>query len=77
MLRAVLSLPECEKVLSRQQVTYFGEKFPTLAEGPADDADFAVIRFSAGETNGTWQPGYYRLDSNLTELNDVLRELAR
>ena len=77
MLRAVLSLPEFEQVVSRQPVTYFGEKFPTLKEGPAGDVDFAVIRFSSGETNGHWQPGYYRLDSDLNQLNDALRQLAR
>jgi len=77
MLRAVLSVPECERVISQQRVTYFGEKFPTLVEGSAGNADFAVIRFSVGETNGHWQPGYYRLDSDLGALNDLLRELAR
>jgi hypothetical protein len=77
MLRAVLSLPEFEKVASKRPVTYFGEKFPTLTEGPAGEVDFAVIRFSVSETNGRWQPGYYRLDSDLNQLNDALRELAR
>ena len=77
MLRAVLSVTECERVVSRQPVTYFGEKFPGLAEGPAGEADFAVLRFSAAETNGTWRPGYYRLDSDLGLLNELLRELAR
>jgi hypothetical protein len=77
MLRAVLSMNECEQVVSQKSMTYFGDKFPGLADGPAGEADFAVLRFGQGETDGSWQPGYYRLDSNLTELNDLLRELAR
>lgn len=77
MLRAVLSVPEFERVVSHHPVTYFGEKFPSRTEGPAGKVDFAVIRFSAAETNGHWQPGYYRLDSDLNQLNNALRELAR
>jgi hypothetical protein len=77
MLRAVLSLNECEKVVSQHSVTFFGENFPSLSEGPSGTSDFAVLKFAQEETQGNWQPGFYRLDSDLGELNDVLRDLQR
>lgn len=77
MLRAVLSLNECERVVSKHSVTFFGERFPSLTEGNTGGGDFAVLRFGPEETNGHWQPGFYRLESDLVELNDLLRDLQR
>jgi len=77
MLRAVLSVNECEKVVSQLRVQFFGENFPHGAETPADARDFAVLRFAADETNGKWKPGFYRVDSDLNQLNDALRDLQR
>jgi len=77
MLRAVLSLNECEQVLSRHKPQFFGETFPSVAAGTADAQDFAVLRFDAKEGSGKWKPGFYRLDSDLNQLNDALRELQR
>ena len=77
MLRAVLSVNECERVVSKYPVTFFGESFPSLSEGQAGVGDFAVLRFAAEETVGNWRPGFYRLDSDLVELNDALRDLQR
>jgi hypothetical protein len=77
MLRAVLSLNECERVLSRHTVEFFGETFPNFAAGPTDGHDFAVLRFAADETDGKWKPGFYRVDSDLNQLNEALRELQR
>jgi hypothetical protein len=77
MLRAVLSLPECEQVVSKHPVRFFGESFPNLTDGPADASDFAVLRFAANETNGKWKAGFYRVESDLTAVNDALRDLQR
>ena len=77
MLRAVLSLPECEQVASKHHVQFFGETFPSFSEGPTDARDFAVLRFAAEETNGKWKPGFYRVESDLNQLNDDLRDLQR
>jgi hypothetical protein len=77
MLRAVLSMPECERVVSKHAITFFGENFPSLSDGQAGGGDFAVLRFAAEETSGKWQPGFYRLESDLGELNDALRDLQR
>ena len=76
MLRAVLSINECEQVVSKHTATFFGENFPSL-EGDAATSDFAVLRFGVEETDEKWRPGYYRLDSDLGALNDVLRDLQR
>ena len=75
MLRAVLSVNECEQVVRKHSATFFGENFPSLSEGQDGSDDFAVLRFAAEETGEKWRLGYYRLDSNLGELNDVLRDL--
>jgi hypothetical protein len=77
MLRAVLSMNECEQVVSKHSVTFFGDSFPSLAENGTAAGDFAVLRFAAEETVGDWRPGFYRLDSDLVELNDALRDLQR
>jgi hypothetical protein len=77
MLRAVLSMNECEQVVSKHPVTFFGDSFPSLDENGAAADDFAVLKFAAGETAGDWRPGFYRLDSDLVELNDALRDLQR
>ncbi|MHB8502608.1 MAG: hypothetical protein ACYDCG_14030 [Candidatus Acidiferrales bacterium] len=77
MLRAVLSVNECDQVVSKHSVTFFGERFPTLGDGQPEASDFAVLSFAAEETNGTWRTGFYRLDSDLGALNDVLRDLQR
>jgi hypothetical protein len=77
MLRAVLSVKECEQVVSRHPVHFFGDNFPTFADSSAATRDFAVLRFAAEETNGKWKPGFYRVDSDLNQLNDELRELQR
>jgi hypothetical protein len=76
MLRAVLSVQECERVASRAVITYVGEEFPNPAGGE-ENRDFAVLSIASNETTEQWRPGYYRLDSDLMEINKALRELAR
>ena len=76
MLRAVLSVNECERVMSQHQATYVGDDFPRLGSDSAA-SDFAVISFRQDETNSEWKPGYYRVDSDLNKLNDSLLALAR
>jgi len=75
MLRAVLSVQECNRVASGAPLTYVGEQFPSPAE-EAESRDFAVLSFASNETTGEWRPGYYRLDSDLMEINRLLRELS-
>jgi hypothetical protein len=77
MLRAVLSLKECEQVVRKHPVTFFGDSFPSLSEGPGAADDFAVLKFAADEIAENWRPGFYRLDSDLGQLNDALRDLQR
>jgi hypothetical protein len=77
MLRAVLSINECERVVSQHPATYVGENFPRLASGHEGADDFAVLSFRPGEITATWRAGYYRLDSDLNNLNEVLLALSR
>ena len=77
MLRAVLSLDECDRVLAPKSVTYVGEQFPAPADGPSGSRDFAILSVAANETNPSWRPGYYRSDLDLMELNEALRKLER
>lgn len=76
MLRAVLSVNECEAVVRQHPATYVGESFPRL-NSPEFANDFAVICFQAEETTPAWRPGYYRVDSDLTKLNESLLALSR
>jgi hypothetical protein len=77
MLRAVLSVPECEFMASEHPVTYLGEEFPAFGNMEAQAHDFAVLSFRSEETTSTWRPGYYRLESDLAAVNEALRRLAR
>jgi hypothetical protein len=77
MLRAVLSVHECERVVGRQHATYLGEQFPKVFNGPESAEDFALLSFHPDETAAGWQAGYYRLDSDLTKLNEALFALSR
>jgi hypothetical protein len=76
MLRAVLSINECERVVSQHAATYVGDQFPKLANEQGAASDFAVLKFPPNETPAGWRSGYYRLDSDLTELNESLLALA-
>jgi hypothetical protein len=77
MLRAVLSVNECERVVRQHPATYVGDQFPRLANEQAAANDFAVLNVTPGETPAGLRPGYYRLDSDLTQLNESLLELSR
>ena len=77
MLRAVLSIEECEHVLAPKSVTYLGSQFPVLGDDPSSSRDFAVLSVAATETNKTWPPGFYRSNLDLTDLNEKLRKLER
>ena len=77
MLRAVLSVPECEAVVRQHPATFVGEDFPRLGKDAAGASDFAVIRFHPEEKTASWRPGYYRVDSDLNKLNESLLALSR
>jgi hypothetical protein len=77
MLRAVLSVNECEAVVKLYPATFVGEDFPRLDKAPGKANDFAVIRFHPEETTAAWRSGYYRVDSDLNKLNESLLALSR
>jgi hypothetical protein len=77
MLRAVLSVNECESVVRQYPAVYVGESFPAVGSNQDAASDFAVISFRPEETTPNWRPGYYRVDSDLTKLNESLLALSR
>jgi len=77
MLRAVLSTNECERVVSQHPAPYVGDQFPKLGNEQGAANDFAVLNIACDETPAGWRPGYYRLDSDLTQLNESLLALSR
>jgi hypothetical protein len=77
MLRAVLSVKECERVVREHPATYVGDEFPKLADEQEAANDFAVLNFPPNEAPAGWRPGYYRLDSDLIRLNESLLALSR
>jgi hypothetical protein len=77
MLRAVLSVNECERVVSQYPATFVGDQFPKVADEQGATNDFAVLNCPPNETPAGWRSGYYRLDSDLTKLNESLLALSR
>lgn len=77
MLRAVLSVKECESVVRVYAATFVGDQFPKLGQEQGAASDFAVLNMPVNETPAGWRPGYYRLDSDLTKLNESLLALSR
>ncbi len=55
MLRAVLSVHECERVVGRQHATYLGEQFPKVFNGPESAEDFALLSFHPDETAAAYR----------------------
>ena len=77
MLRAVLSVKECESVVREHPATYVGENFPRVGNDAGAAEDFAVICFHPDEISPHWRPGYYRVNSDLNKLNESLLALSR
>jgi hypothetical protein len=77
MLRAVLSREECDGLLSPASVTYVGNQFPSVSDGPRGADDFVVLKIGAEEASSEWRPGFYRCRANLLEWNEMLRKLGR
>jgi hypothetical protein len=77
MLRAVISLADCKRLIGSGVAKYVGDQFPTVGGGNGKSGDFAVLGFSAAEAEGEWQAGYYSFDADLMELNAQLLTLTR
>lgn len=77
MLRAVLSREDCKYLVDPTVATYLGSEFPKVADQSGRNIDFAVLSFDDSEADAEWQPGFYRFDANLMELNAALLRLAR
>jgi hypothetical protein len=77
MLRAVITLADCEELVASSSATYVGEDFPKVSDENGYKGDFAVLGFTAAEANAEWRRGYYRFEADLMELNAQLLKLTR
>jgi hypothetical protein len=77
MLRAVVSIADCQRLVASATPTYVGDDFPKVYEQDGQTSDFAVLGISADEANTEWRCGYYRFPADLMELNAKLLTLAR
>jgi hypothetical protein len=77
MLRAVISLADCKRLVGPSGARYVGEQFPTVGGAEDKSKDFAVLGFSPSEAQGEWQAGYYCFEADLMDLNAQLLTLAR
>jgi hypothetical protein len=76
MLRAVISLADCKRLIGSGGAKYVGERFPSVG-GIDETKDFAVLGFTPAEAQGEWQAGYYSFEADLMELNAQLLTLTR
>jgi hypothetical protein len=77
MLRAVISLADCQRLVGPGLATYVGDDFPKVNDLHGQTNDFAVLGISADEANTEWRRGYYRFEADLTALNAQLLALTR
>jgi hypothetical protein len=77
MLRAVISLADCKRLIGSGVAKYVGDQFPIVGGKNGKSGDFAVLGFSPAEAQGEWQAGYYCFEADLMELNAQLLTLAR
>jgi hypothetical protein len=74
MLRAVLTRDDCQSLVHIDSATYVGEQFPALN---GESRDFALLLVGKEEADAHWRCGFYRLNTDLMELNAKLLKLAR
>jgi hypothetical protein len=76
MLRAVLSEAQCKRLVKTLPAEYIGTQFPSPRTQTGSD-DYAVLSVEKTDAAQECQPGYYRLKSDLDEVNAVLMALAK
>ena len=77
MLRAVLNREDCQHLAAPGDITYLGAEFPRLAHTAQNERDFAVLKVDAEEADAKWRAGFYRVNADLMQLNNVLLTLTR
>jgi hypothetical protein len=75
ILRAVLSWEESRNLLKLCSVQYAGLQFPTIAQDRA--SDFAVLRILDEERNDKWQVGFYSLDGDILQIEELVQTCFR
>ena len=76
-LRAVLLGDECQRLLGPGGITQLGSPSTVVPQDNEAGEDFAVLSVNAEETATGLQPGYYRLNGKLSQINETLQSLGK
>ncbi|MGO9516515.1 MAG: hypothetical protein ACLPND_05670 [Candidatus Korobacteraceae bacterium] len=73
MLRAVLSLEDCNRVVNYVSAIHLGDEFPS---GPINDSCrsmVAILHVRPEEASAEWGAGFYRIDADVTQIAEALQ----
>lgn len=76
-LRAVLSWEECDRLVDRASAVHLGDDFPLGSVHGTNESTIAILYVCPEEANEKWLAGVYRIDADVTELNQALGTLKR
>jgi hypothetical protein len=77
ILRAVLSCEDCDRVVDRASAIHLGGKFPGGSMNRRGHGTVAILYVHPDEANVEWLAGYYRIDTDVTEIHECVRTLNR
>lgn len=77
ILRAVLSWEECDHVVDRASATRLGSEFPIASIDGSSQTMIAILYVRPEEANEKWLAGVYRIDADVTDMNQALGTLNR
>jgi hypothetical protein len=72
ILQAVLPWEDCDRVVARASAIRLGDEFPTESPDRASHAAVVILYVRPEEANEKWFPGFYRIDSDVTEIREAL-----
>src|SRR3989442_14011690 len=77
ILRAVLSVEECQRIFSTEQAVYLGTEFEALGGDKAGAENHAVLRIGASEACAAWREGFYKIAADLMKVDESVQSLAK
>jgi hypothetical protein len=72
ILHAVLPWDECDRVINRALATRLGDEFPSRTNNGNTHGTLAILYVRSEEANEQWTAGFYRIDSDVTEIRNGL-----
>jgi len=76
-LRAVLSWEECDRLVDRTSAVRLGAEFPAGSINESNQSTIAILYVPPEEANEEWLTGVYRIEADVTDLNQTLGTLKR